>query len=47
MRAIRESVSSSQFPQFVRKFLNKAFPDGDYEQWIVDALASVNINLIN
>jgi queuine tRNA-ribosyltransferase len=45
LRDIRDNISKGSFPQFVRSFMSKMFPNGDYEDWIVDALASVNIFL--
>lgn len=45
MREIRESISAGWFPRFVQNFMKKMFPNEDYEDWIVDALESVNIYL--
>ncbi len=45
MRGLRESVLSGKFPQFVRQFMKQLHPDQAYEQWAVDALRSVNIDL--
>lgn len=45
MRELRQSILEGKFPLFVQDFIQKMFPDGQYEQWIVDALQSVNISL--
>jgi queuine tRNA-ribosyltransferase len=45
MRNIRQSIVEQRFPQFVQEFMNLRFPDGNYDQWAVNALASVNIAL--
>ena len=45
MQSIRQSITEQRFPQFVQEFMNLRFPDGNYDSWAVDALASVNITL--
>ncbi len=35
-----------RFPDFVRKFMRDMFADGQYPSWAVDALSSVNIQLV-
>ena len=45
MRNIRQSILENRFAEFVVEFMGRQFPSGDYEQWIVDALESVNIRL--
>ncbi|XP_063234806.1 queuine tRNA-ribosyltransferase catalytic subunit [Bacillus rossius redtenbacheri] len=45
MRSIRESIKEQKFPEFVRTFMESAYPKKNYPQWIVDALAAVNIQL--
>lgn len=45
MRDIRESIKKDNFPEFVRGFMNKMFPDKSYPNWAQSALASVNIFL--
>lgn len=45
MKQLRNSILIGKFPEFVKKFMEQQFPDGCYEQWAVDALKSVNIDL--
>ena len=46
MANIREAITKDSFPDFVKKFMVDNFPDKNYPQWVVDALRSVNINII-
>lgn len=45
MNDVREAINNDCFPQFVKDFMAKQFSNGKYPGWVVDALASVNINL--
>jgi queuine tRNA-ribosyltransferase len=45
MRSIRESIEEQRFPEFVCNFMANMYPSKVYPQWIVDALAAVNIHL--
>ena len=45
MRDMRESIKEDKFPQFVQKFMQERFKDGNYPGWAVDALNSVGITL--
>lgn len=45
MRNIRQSILENRFEEFVRDFMSRQYPLGDYDEWVVDALASVNISL--
>lgn len=45
MRSIRQSILEKRFVEFVEEFMSRQYPAGDYDQWVVDALASVNISL--
>ena len=45
MTAMRTSIIEGRFPQFVRKFFGDMFPEKNYPDWAVEALASVNITL--
>ena len=45
MRDIRESIKKNKFPEFVKGFMKKMFPDKSYPDWAQKALASVNILL--
>lgn len=45
MRDLRQSILEKRFPEFVQLFMEQRFPSGNYDPWIVDALASVNLHL--
>lgn len=45
MRDVRGSIAEGRFVEFVQEFMLQQYPSGDYDQWIVDALESVNIAL--
>ena len=45
MRGIRESIKQDKFPEFVRTFMSRMYPDRTYPSWVVAALRSVNIEL--
>ena len=45
MRDLRQSILEKRFPEFVQLFMERRFPSGDYDPWVVDALASVNLDL--
>lgn len=45
MQAIRKSIIAGHFPKFVQEFMSRLHPSGNYEQWVIDALASVHIYL--
>lgn len=42
---MRQSILKNRFADFVVEFMNRIYPSGDYDGWVVDALASVNITL--
>lgn len=46
MDDMRSAIIDGSFPSFVIQFMLLQFPDRDYPQWCIDALASVNINLL-
>lgn len=46
MKNIRDSIKAGNFPQFVKEFFSKLYPENTYPQWIVDALKAVNISLL-
>ncbi len=46
MRDLRRSIMEGRFPTFVREFMSQLYPDGVYEQWVLNALDSVNIHLL-
>lgn len=45
MSEIREAIRNDQYPEYVRAFMKRNYPDGKYPNWIVVALKSVNIEL--
>lgn len=45
MRTMRENIESSTFPQFVIRFVNELYPNGNCPKWVTDALSSVGITL--
>nr|KAI8748267.1 queuine tRNA-ribosyltransferase-like [Biomphalaria glabrata] len=45
MSSMRQSIFEDKFPEFVQQFFTDMFPDGDYPDWTLQALASVNIHL--
>ena len=45
MQRLRESILKGRFPEFVVDFMNRLYPDKCFDQWAVDALKSVNIDL--
>ena len=45
MQSIRTSIEENRFPEFVKNFMANMFANKDYPEWIVDALAAVNISL--
>ena len=47
MRNVRQSILENRFEEFVLEFMSQQYPTGEYDQWVVDALASVNITLGN
>lgn len=45
MRTLQQSIERDEFPQFVQEFMLTNYPDRQYPDWVVEALASVNITL--
>ena len=41
----RTAIIEDRFPVWVREFMHMQHPDGQYEQWALDALASVGIDI--
>ena len=46
MREIRESIVEKRFPKYVQEYMLKVYPEKDYPTWVVDALKTVNIELL-
>lgn len=45
MKSIRDNIKAGTFVSFVKAFMKRFYPKGDYPGWVVDALAAVNIHL--
>ena len=45
MESLRKSILEKRFPRFVEDFMTTMYPSKDYPDWVVDALAAVNISL--
>jgi len=45
MRQIRSAIIEARFPEFVRGFLVKQFPDGQFPAWIRSSLAEAGIDI--
>eukprot|EP01122_Echinamoeba_exundans_P012509 TRINITY_DN5241_c0_g2_i1.p1 TRINITY_DN5241_c0_g2~~TRINITY_DN5241_c0_g2_i1.p1 ORF type:complete len:417 (-),score=53.96 TRINITY_DN5241_c0_g2_i1:3-1217(-) len=45
MKDLRNAILDGSFPHFVQNFMQLQYPDGKYDGWVVDALASVGIHL--
>lgn len=45
MGDIRKSIEADTFPEFIKSYMQDRFPDSSVPQWIVDALAAVNVQL--
>ncbi|XP_053693672.1 queuine tRNA-ribosyltransferase catalytic subunit [Sabethes cyaneus] len=45
MSDIRESIKADTFPDFIQTFMKERFSDDKIPQWIVDALAAVNVSV--
>ena len=45
MRSMREAITDQSFPDWVKTFFKRQFPEGDYPAWAVDALEVAGIHL--
>lgn len=45
MKDLRAAIIDGSFPNFVQRFMELQYPDGKYDGWVIDALASVGIRL--
>lgn len=45
MKSVRDSIKENKFPEFVKDFMLKMYPNRNYPQWCIEALESVHINL--
>lgn len=43
---MRRAICSGTFNDFVQHFVLQQYPSKDYPQWLVDALAHVQISLL-
>lgn len=46
MGNVRDAIMNDRFPSFLRNFFKKYYRGGKYPRWIVDALNSVGVNLL-
>ncbi|XP_063966531.1 queuine tRNA-ribosyltransferase catalytic subunit 1-like [Lytechinus pictus] len=45
MKNIRESIMEGRFPEFIRSYFKTVYPDKNYPTWVLESLASVNVEL--
>lgn len=45
MNDMRTSIVEKRFPEFIKDFMKVHFRNEPTPQWIIDALAAVNVNL--
>jgi len=45
MEAVRDSIKDDRFPEFVKEFMSRLFPDRQYPTWAENAFNSVNVAL--
>ncbi|KAK3727175.1 hypothetical protein QZH41_015194, partial [Actinostola sp. cb2023] len=45
MHGIRESIKQDKFPEYIKTFMCRMYPDRVYPPWVVDSLRSVHIEL--
>mmetsp|Transcript_69 Transcript_69/g.190 ORF Transcript_69/g.190 Transcript_69/m.190 type:complete len:400 (-) Transcript_69:71-1270(-) len=45
MAEARQAILDGRFSAFIREFMKLQYPKGDYPQWVVEALAKVDITL--
>lgn len=45
MESVRKSIIEDQFPQFLRDFFLKLYPNKKYPEWVVGALEGVGVQL--
>jgi len=46
MRKVRAAIANGTFPQFIRDFMLRQYPDRRYPTWAVNALRAVNVDLL-
>lgn len=46
MQTIRDNIERGTFPQFVNKFVNELYSNGDFPPWIINSLSSVGISIV-
>lgn len=46
MRQARQAILRDEYPEYVQEFFKNLYPNGDYPGWAIDALRSVNIELV-
>lgn len=45
MREVRDSIIADAFPAYIKSFFGNLYPDGNYPDWTVEALKTVNVDL--
>lgn len=45
MKDIRESIVRNEYPEFIKAFMQKYYGNEPVPEWIITALAKVNIQL--
>eukprot|EP00887_Chlorella_sp_A99_P002668 scaffold6.g2668.t1 len=44
---IREAITEQRYPEFVRQYVARQFPSGDYPEWVVEGCRLAGIELLN
>ncbi|GAB1597882.1 queuine tRNA-ribosyltransferase catalytic subunit 1-like [Argonauta hians] len=45
MLSIHESIKKDKFPEFIKEFFKKLYPEENYPKWAEESLSSVNVHL--
>ncbi|KAK3610154.1 hypothetical protein CHS0354_039935 [Potamilus streckersoni] len=45
MTSMQKSIVDNRFPEFIQNFFEEMCPEGDFPEWAVEALKSVNVRL--
>jgi len=46
MKRVREAIMADTFPAFLQQFFLKLYPEKNYPEWAINALASVGVSLL-
>lgn len=44
-KQMRAAITEQRFPAFVRNFVHGHYPEGDIPEWMIDALAEVDVDV--